>query len=108
VQILEQDRRGGLIFKGLVVDVVFALVFDLLLGWGPRCWGRRRRGSRRLGELSSSRKNHGAHNGDGRDSVVGPIRNMQRSASCLSSFLNWRTRQAMYSRKPGAFHRATR
>ena len=82
VQVLEQRRRVGLIFQGLVVDVVFALVLDLLLGRGRRRWGLR------PGELSSSSENDGAHYGDGRDSVVGPIHDMQRVPPACFSLLN--------------------
>src|SRR5437868_6487718 len=57
----------GLVFQSLIIDIVLALILDLLLGCGLR-----------LGKLSSSRENHGTHYGYGRDSVIDPIRNMQR------------------------------
>jgi hypothetical protein len=82
-----------LIFQGLIVNIVFALVFDLLRGWGCRRWWSLRWWSLRWwslrsGELNCSRENHGTHYGDGRDPVVGPIKIVQRVPPACFPLLN--------------------
>jgi hypothetical protein len=77
-----------LIFQGLIVNIVFALVFDLLRGWGCRRWWSLRWWSLRSGELNCSRENHGTHYGDGRDPVVGPMKIVQRVPPACFPLLN--------------------
>jgi hypothetical protein len=77
-----------LIFQGLIVNIVFALVFDLLRGWGCRRWWSLRWWSLRSGELNCSRENHDTHYGDGRDPVVGPIKIVQRVPPACFPLLN--------------------